>query len=88
MVYNSRKRKRTTYCEARHDAGADDGIGEEVGEEVNGRVDGGDGMGICVEVDADSKGSRLTSSGSRVPPLLSKPRDPPYPMQPYATKLS
>ena len=82
MVHNSWKRKRRTYCKARHNAGIDDGVGEE----VNCGVDGGNGRGICVGVDVDGKGGRLTSSGLRVPPLLSKPYDLPYPTQPYATK--
>ena len=87
-AYDGRKRKRTTYCKARHDAGADDGFGEEVGKEVDDRVDGGDGVGICVGVDVNGKGGRLTSWGSGVPPSLSEPHDPPYPTQPYATKPS
>ena len=37
-------------------------------------------------VDVDVMGSGLTSSGLGVPPLLSKPHDQPYPMQPYTTK--
>ena len=39
-----------------------------------------------MNVDVDVLEDRLTSSGT--PPLLSEPPDQPYPMQPYATKLS
>ena len=82
MAHNGRKRKRTTYRKARHDAGADDGVDEEVGEEVDGGVDDGDGVGICVGVAVDSRDGELTSSGSEVPPWLSEPHDLPYPTQP------
>ena len=87
MTHNGQKMKRTTYYKARHDAGVDNGVGSKVDGKVDGRVDGGNGVGICVGVDVNGRNGRLTSSGSGMPPLLSKPHDPPYPMQPYATKL-
>ena len=86
MAHDGWKRKRTTYCKARHDAGADDGVGEDVGKGVDGGVDGGDGVGICVGVHVNGRGGGLTSSGLGVPPSLSKLHDPPYPTQPYTTK--
>ena len=49
--------------------------------------DAGDNGAIAMMVDVDVMEGGLTSSGLGVPPLFSKPRDQPYPTQPYATKL-
>ena len=42
---------------------------------------------MVIGVDVDVMGGELTSLGSRVLSSFSKPRDQPYPIQPYTTKL-
>ena len=71
-----------TYRKNRHSGD----VGDDNGDDANGDS-GGDGDNFADEgVGVDVMGGELTSL--EAPPLLSEPHDPPYPTQPYTTKLS
>ena len=64
----------------------EEGHGDDVGDDADDDNDGGGRDGDCMDegVDVNVMGRELTNL--KVPPLLSKPHDQPYPTPPYASQ--